>query len=95
MNSTDIKPNRTSVYDINSTRSLLELLFDTMSSTESSIEGLRERIAPVLTDNKLGSCEEDAVRPTQSPLNVMLTDLLVRLQALNTKLIDTTDTVTL
>lgn len=95
MNTTDIKPNRTSVYDINSTRSLLELLFDTMSSTESSIEGLRERIAPVLTDNKLGCCGEDAVRPTQSPLNVMLTDLLVRLQALNTKLIDTTDTVTL
>lgn len=95
MNSTDIKPNRTSVYDINSAHSLLELLFDTMNSTESSLEGLRERIAPVLTDNKLESCGEDAVRPTQSLLNVMLTDLLVRLQALNTKLIDTTDTVTL
>ena len=95
MNPTDIKSGPISVYDINNTSSLLELLFDTMSSTESSIEGLRERIAPVLTDNKLGSCGEDAVRPTQSPLNVKLTDLLVRLQALNTKLIDTTDTVTL
>ena len=95
MNPTDIKSGPISVYDINSTSSLLELLFDTMSSTESSIEGLRERIAPVLTDNKLGSCGEEPVRPTQSPLNVKLTDLLVRLQALNTKLIDTTDTVTL
>jgi len=95
MNPTDIKPGPTSVYDINNTSSLLELLFDTMSSSESSIEGLRDRIAPILTDNKLACCGEETVRPTQSPLNAKLTDLLVRLQALNIKLIDTTDTVTL
>lgn len=95
MNPTDIKSGPISVYDINSTSSLLELLFDTMNSTESSIEGLRNCIAPILTDNKSGCCGEEPVRPTQSPLNTKLTDLLVRLQALNTKLIDTTDTVTL
>lgn len=95
MNPTDIKHCPTSIYDINNTSALLEILFDTMSSAESSMEDLRTRIAPILTDNKLGGCGEEAVRPTQSALNVKLTDLLARLQALNIKLIDTTDTVTL
>ena len=84
-----------SPHQLNSTANLLDLIRDTLSSTEASADTLRSRISPILLDRKLESCGEETTRVSQSELNRQLTDILIRIKSLNVFVIDTTDSVTL
>ena len=83
------------IKEPNTSTTLLEEIFNTLSSCEVSQEELRETLNPILL-NKNTSCGETAdTRVEQSPLNSQLYNVLERVKALNVALIDLRAEVTL
>ena len=83
------------IKEANTSTTLLEEIFNTLSSCEVSQEELRETLYPILL-NKNTSCGETLdTRTEQSPLNSQLYNVLERVKDLNVSLINLRSEVTL